>query len=94
MVTAGEMPQATFSLTTQQRAQTVALFFGKDLLSKLGLSDQGQERLEVTSGEEISDQGRPTYNVEYKLSERWSVVGASDRFGDFNAGFKWLLYSK
>jgi translocation and assembly module TamB len=94
MVTAGEMPQATFSLTTQQRAQTVALFFGKDLLSKLGLGDQSQERLEVTSGEEISDQGRPTYNVEYKLSDRWSVVGAYDRFGDFNAGFKWLLYSK
>jgi len=94
MVTAGEMPQATFSLTTQQRAQTVALFFGRDLLAKLGVGDQSQARLEVSSGEEISEQGRPTYNVEYRLTDRWSVVGAYDRFGDFNAGFKWLIYSK
>ena len=42
----------------------------------------------------FSDEGRPTYDVEYKLDNRWSVTGEYDRFGDFNAGFKWRVYSK
>lgn len=94
MVTAGQLPQGTFTLSSQQRAQTVAMFFGRDLLAKLGLSDQDQERLTVRSGEEISEQGRPTYHVEYKLSDRWFLVGEYDRFGDFNAGFKWRILSR
>jgi len=94
MVSAGQLPQGTFTLTPQQRAQTVAMFFGRDLLTKLGVGDQGQARLTVESGEEISQQGRPTYHVEYKLSDRWSLVGEYDRFGDFNAGFKWRILSR
>jgi translocation and assembly module TamB len=94
MVTAGQLPQGTFSLTSQQRAETVAMFFGRDLLSKLGIGDQNEARLTVRSGEEISDQGRPTYHVEYKLSDRWYLVGEYDRFGDFNAGFKWRIFSR
>ena len=94
MITAGQLPPGTFTLTPQQRAQTVALFLGRDLLAKLGLGDQSQERLTFTSGEEISEQGRPTYRVEYKLTDRWSVEGEYDRFGDFNADLKWRIYSK
>ncbi len=94
MVTAGEMPQGNFNLTPQQRAQTVALFFGRDVLAKLGFGDQTQQRLTIRSGEEISEQGRPTYHVEYKLTDRWSLEGEYDRFGDYNAGFKWRVYSK
>jgi len=94
MVTAGQLPQGTFTLTPQQRAQTVALFFGRDLLSKLGVGDQGQQRLTVRSGEEISEQGRPTYHIEYRLSKRWFLVGEYDRFGDYNAGFKWRILSR
>ena len=94
MITAGQLPQGSFTLTPQQRAQTVALFLGRDLLSKLGLGDQSQDRLTISSGEEISAQNRPTYHVEYKLTPRWSVTGEYDRFGDFNAGFKWRVYSK
>lgn len=94
MVTAGQLPQGTFNLTSQQRAETLALFLGRDLLAKLGIGDQGQQRLILHSGEEISEQGKPTYRVEYKLSDRWSLVGEYDRFGDFNAGFKWRVYSK
>jgi len=58
------------------------------------VGDQSQERLTIKSGEEISDQGRPTYHVEYKLTEHWSLVGEYDRFGDFNAGFKWRILSR
>ncbi|HTL58177.1 MAG TPA: translocation/assembly module TamB domain-containing protein [Candidatus Limnocylindrales bacterium] len=94
MVTAGQLPQGTFSLTPQQRAQTMAMFFGRDLLSKLGVGDQSEERLTIKSGQEISEQGRPTYHVEYKLSKDWYLVGEYDRFGDYNAGFKWRILSR
>jgi translocation and assembly module TamB len=94
MVTAGQMPQNAFTLTPQQRAQTVALFLGRDVLSQMGFGDQTEDRLTVHSGEQVSDQGRPTYNVEYKLSPTWSLVGERDRFDDYNAGFKWRFYSK
>jgi translocation and assembly module TamB len=70
------------------------LFLGRDIWTKLGLADPSQERFTISSGQEITDQGRPTYNVEYKVSPRWSVVGEYDRFGDFNAGLKWRIYSK
>jgi translocation and assembly module TamB len=94
MVTAGQLPQGSYTLSAQQRAQTVAFFFGRDLLAKLGFGDQTEQRLTIHSGEEISEQGRPTYNVEYKLSNRWSITGEYDRFGDYNAGFKWRIYSR
>jgi translocation and assembly module TamB len=94
MVTAGELPYGTFSFTTQQRAQAVGVFLGRDMLSKLGIGDQTEQKLTVISGQEISEQGRPTYQVEYKLTDRWSLTGEYDRFGDYNAGFKWRVYSK
>jgi translocation and assembly module TamB len=94
MVTAGEMPKGMLTLTSQQKAQTVAVFFGRDLLARLGLGDEGDERLTFQSGEQVSEQGRPTYNLEYKLTKRWSLVGEYDRFNAFNAGLKWRVYSK
>ncbi len=94
MVTAGELPKGGYTLTPSQRAQTMALFLGKDLLSKFGAGDQSEERLTFSSGEEISETGKPTYSLEYKLAPRWSLVGEYDRFNAFNAGIKWKLYSK
>src|SRR5262249_19034310 len=94
MVTAGEVPHGTLNLTPQQKAQTVAVFFGKDLLAKLGFGDEGTDRLTFQSGEDVTDQGKPTYNVEFKLTDRWSLVGEYDRFNAFNAGLKWRVFSK
>jgi translocation and assembly module TamB len=94
LVTAGQMPQGTYTLTPQQRAQTVAMFLGGDVLSKLGFGDQTQQRLTIHSGEEISTEGKLTYNVEYKFTDRWAVTGEYDRFGDYNVGLKWRIYSK
>ena len=94
MVTAGELPREERSLSTQQRAQTLALFIGRDLLTKLGFGQETEQRLTIHSGEELSEQGRPTYNVEYELTPRWSIVGEYDRFNAYNAGLKWRIYSK
>jgi len=94
MVTAGDLPHEERSLSTQQRAETLALFVGKDLLTKLGFGDQQDQKLTIHSGEQLSDQGRPTYTVEYELTDRWSLVGEYDRFNAFNAGLKWRIFSK
>ncbi len=94
MVTAGELPKTGFTLSPQQRAQTAALFVGKDLLAKLGFGDSGEARLTIVSGEEMSEEGKPTYNIEYKLTDRWALEGEYDRFNAYNAGVKWRVYSK
>jgi len=94
MVTAGELPRDIGSLSTQQRAQTLAVFVGRDLLAKLGFGSDQEQRLTIRSGEQLSEHGRPTYNLEYELTDRWSLVGEYDRFNAYNAGLKWRIYSK
>ncbi|MGI8967218.1 MAG: translocation/assembly module TamB domain-containing protein, partial [Limisphaerales bacterium] len=94
MMTAGEIPKKGFGFTHQQQASQLALFLGKSLLSKLGGDETAAERLTLSSGEDISTQGKQTYGVEYKLTEKLSVVGEYDRFGAFNAGMKWKVFSR
>jgi len=95
MLTAGQVPRGVAATATvQQRAQGLALFVGKNLLSDFGLGGAGEEKLTVKSGEEISESGRPTYDIEYKLTDRWSVIGEYDRFDQYNLNLKYKAYSK
>lgn len=95
MLTAGQVPQGVgYTTTTQQRAEGLGLFVGKNLLSDFGLGGGGQERLTIRSGQEISEAGRPTYDIEYKLTDRWSVLAGYDRFDQYNLNLKWTVYSK
>ncbi len=95
MLTAGQVPRGVgATTTTQQRAQGLALFVGKNLLSDFGLGGGGQERLAIRSGQEISESGRPTYDIEYKITDKWSVIGEYDRFDQYNLNLKYKIYSK
>jgi translocation and assembly module TamB len=94
MLTAGEMPRDVTRLSTEQRTQRLAMFVGKSVLSQLGIGDAGEDRLTIRSGEEVTEQGKLTYDVEYKLSKKWSLIGQYDRFSEYNAGIKWRIYSK
>ena len=95
MLTAGQIPRGIgATASTQQRAQGLALFVGKNLLSDFGLGGGGEERLTVRSGEEISETGRPTYDIEYQLTGRWSIIGEYDRFDQYNLNLKYKAYSK
>src|SRR5436305_369944 len=87
-----ELPLGGLSLSRPQRAQSLVLFVGGDLLAKLGFGDDKEQRLTIQSGEQLSEQGRPTYNVEYELTPRWSLVGEYDRFNAYNAGLKSRIY--
>jgi translocation and assembly module TamB len=94
MVTAGELPRTGATLSPQQRAQTAALFVGRDLLARWGFGDSSEPRLTITSGQEMTEAGRPTYNIEFKLTDRWALEGEYDRFNAYNAGVKWRAYSR
>jgi translocation and assembly module TamB len=67
---------------------------GQSLLASFGGESGTGERLSLSSGESVSRQGRETYGIEYRLSDRWSFVGEYDEFDEFNAGLKWRVYSK
>jgi len=45
----------------------------------------------MRSGEGISAGGRVTHQLEYRLTEVWSIVGEYDEFDDLNAGIKWRI---
>ena len=94
MITAGELPKRETTFSTQQRAGRLALFLGKSVLSKFTSDEGGAERLTITSGENVTEQGKPTYSIEYKVAKDVSIVGEYDRFGAWNAGVKWRVYSK
>jgi translocation and assembly module TamB len=92
MLTTGEMPNQDTSTSTQQRAGRLALFLGKNLLSEFSSGEA--DRLTIRSGEYVSDQGKQTYSLEYRVNKDWSIVGEYDRFGAFNAALKWRVYSR
>ena len=94
MVTAGQMPTETARLTTDQRAQRMAVFLGGNLLREFGIGGGDEERLSVRSGEQLTESGSQTYEAEYRLTDDLSLVGEYDRFNEFNVGLKWRLYSK
>jgi translocation and assembly module TamB len=64
------------------------------LLSRYLGSDPSEERLILRSGESISEDGRLTYSVEYRLTDRWSIMGEYDEFNAFNADLKWKVFAR
>jgi translocation and assembly module TamB len=94
MVTAGQAPAQAGQLSTEQRAQRLGLFVGRSLLSSLGVGAGSEDRLTIQSGEQVTQSGKPTYEVEYKLTDDWSIVGEYDRFNEFNVGVKWKVLSR
>lgn len=91
MMTAGELPRHQLTYSTTQRLTKLATILGRDVLNKLGAQDAGEERLSFRSGEGISAGGRVTQSVEYRLSDRLSLVGEYDEYDDLNAGIKWRI---
>ena len=94
MVMAGEPPHSETVYSDRQRVAQLGAFFGQSLFASLAGDSAATERLSLSSGESISRQGRETYEIEYRLSERWALVGEYDEFDDFNAGLKWRVFSR
>lgn len=94
MVTTGELPREEIRFTTQQRASRFAIYFGQNLLYEITGDDAAGDRLTIRTGEQVSEGGRETMAIEFKLTDRWSVTGEYDRFDEYNAGFKWNIYTR
>jgi len=92
LVTTGQVPSAgsTYGNPSAQVAGLGA-FVGQNLFQ--GLGSAGSDRLDVTAGQELSLKGRPTYEVDYKLRERWWLVGEYDEFDEYIGGVKWRVYT-
>ena len=93
MLTSGRVPHGLTGTTVGQRAQGLALFAGKNLLSEIGFGGSGESRLTVRSGEQLTETGRSTYQIEYELAPKWSLVGEYDEFDAYNVGLKWRILS-
>jgi len=94
MITAGELPRNELTTTTEDRVAKLATLIGKDILNKLGSQDAGEERLILRTGEGISTGGRVTYNLEYRLTDSWGLVGEYDEYDAINAGVKWRIIQR
>lgn len=94
MLTAGEVPQTDFAFSGRAKIGRFATFFGKDLFSRIWGNDGSEERLIIRTGESISAEGQLTYSIEYKLTDRWSIVGQYDEYNAFNADLKWKIFAR
>lgn len=92
MVMTGTAPRNEIANTATQRVANVGLFLGQSLLSSLGSDAAEADRLSFASGEKISRQGKETYDIEYKLTDRWAVTGEYNEFDEYNAGLKWRVF--
>jgi len=93
LVMTGQPPVGTASTASNgQRLALLGAYLSRGLFQDLGVG--GEERLEISAGEQVSEQGRDTYEFEYKLGRRSSLLGEYDRFDSYNAGLKWRVYNQ
>lgn len=91
LVTTGQLPDADSGSGSGARWGGIGYFVGSNFLEHLGIIGAA-DRLEVRIGEEITEAGRDTVSIEYRLSEDWSVKGEYDRFDAYNLDFKWRIF--
>ena len=91
LVMAGEAPHNEIVYNTAQRMSLLGAYLGQSLISSVGGDSSQAERMSISSGERVSQQGRETYEIEYRLDDRFSLVGEYDEFDAYNAGVKWRL---
>jgi translocation and assembly module TamB len=88
MVTAGVSPVEGRGASATQRLAAVGAYLGRDVLRTLGLGSSEEERLVITSGENVSRQGRETYGFEFRLTPKWALTGEYDEFDAYNVGLQ------
>lgn len=94
MLAAGEMPRQEVRFGATSKVSRIGTYFGSQLVSDLLGQESSADRLQVRSGEEVTDTGGLSYSVEYKLTDRLSAIGFYDRFRTLNMGLKVLIYSR
>lgn len=88
MVTAGIAPSQDQTARGAQRLAAVGAYVGRDLLRTLGFATSDEDRLTIRAGEQVSRAGRETYGFEFRLDDRWSLMGDYDEFDAYNMGVR------
>ena len=91
LVMTGRPPTEDTQTSSVQRVALLGAYLGRGVFEDLGFNG-GEDRLEISSGEQVSQQGKETYAFEYKLNDRWSVEGEYDQFDSYNADLKRRIY--
>ncbi len=94
MVMTGTAPSNEISYSSSQRFARLGTFLGQNLIGGFGDDAASPDRLSISSGEQVSRQGREVYDVEYQMDNRWKLILQYDEFDDYNVGLKWRLYPK
>jgi translocation and assembly module TamB len=92
MVMTGTAPSNELNRSATQRVANIGIFLGSSLLSSLGADASEADRLSIAAGEKISRQGKETYDIEYRLTDRWTLTGEYNEFDEYNAGVKWRIF--
>jgi translocation and assembly module TamB len=91
MVMTGAAPSNEMNNTATQRVAQIGRYLGQSLIGSLSGNSAEADRLSIASGEKISRQGKETYDIEYRLSDRWMLTSEYDEFDDYNIGLKWRV---
>lgn len=88
MVMAGENPEGMFDYSATQRASKLGSYLSKGIFSSGG---SGDSRFSLSSGANLSEQGKETLEMEYRLSESFQFVGEYDEYDAWNGGIRWRV---
>lgn len=94
LLTTGALPESSDENTLTQSTSRLALYLGRGYFSDLLGGGSSTERLRIRSGETISESGRETFQVEYDLSEEFSVIGEYDEYDDYNLDLRWKVRAR
>lgn len=92
MVMTGSAPANETSKTAVDRFAGLGMFLGSSIFGNLGGNAGDPDRLSFSSGEKISREGEETYDVEYRLTDRWTITGEKNEFDDKIVGLKWRAF--
>jgi len=75
-------------------AGAIGLYLGQALMGPGTGEDTLADRLSVEIGQEVTENGRSTVDVTYRLSDRWSVEGEYDRYDTYNLNLIRILFER
>ena len=94
MVMAGENPEGMFDYSGTQRASKLGTYISKGLFGNSNSDSNFFNRISFDSGENLSEQGKETMEIEYLLDERFQLVGEYDEYDFWNAGLRWRIFQR
>ncbi|MGK0237352.1 MAG: translocation and assembly module TamB [Candidatus Pelagisphaera sp.] len=90
MVMAGDVPDSNFNYSASQRASKIGSYLSQGLFSSGGKDSSGG-RFSLVTGQDLSEQGKETLEMEFKLDERFQLLGEYDEYDAWNAGLRWRM---